>query len=106
MASESRSNSMFGTVPLNDGNYATWKIQCKMALIKERIWGIVNGTEEAPVEDASADKRAKISDQEGSSVGNYCFVSGALSTVSARRSQGPNGGLEHVGTTIFEEIVG
>ena len=32
-------------VPLSSTNYSTWKIQCKMALIKEGVWSIVNGTE-------------------------------------------------------------
>ena len=36
-------------VPLNS---STWKIQCKMALIKDGLWGIVNGTETAPTEGA------------------------------------------------------
>ena len=39
-------------VPLNSTNYSTWKIQCKMALIKEGLWCIVNGTEVAPTEGA------------------------------------------------------
>ena len=38
-------------VPLNRTNYATWKIQCKMALVKDGLWGIVNGTETAPAEE-------------------------------------------------------
>ena len=37
-------------VPLNDSNYGTWKIQCRMALMKEGLWGIVNGTEVAPAQ--------------------------------------------------------
>ena len=37
---ESRSVAL---VPLNAKNYATWKIQCKMALIKDGLWGITNG---------------------------------------------------------------
>ena len=37
-------------VPLNSSNYSTWKIQCKMALVKEGLWGIVNGSETAPTE--------------------------------------------------------
>ena len=37
-------------VPLNSKNYSTWKIQCKMALMKEGLWRIVNGTEVAPTE--------------------------------------------------------
>ena len=45
-------------VPLNSTNYSTWKIQCKMALIKEGLWCIVNGTEVAPME--GADQQAKF----------------------------------------------
>ena len=33
---------------LNGPNYATWKVQCKMALIKEGLWNIVTGNEHAP----------------------------------------------------------
>ena len=36
-------------VPLSSTNCSTWKIQCKMALIKEGLWGIVNETETAPI---------------------------------------------------------
>ena len=50
-------------VPLNCTNYSTWKIQCKMALIKEGLWGIVNGTEMAPTE--GADQRAKFAARRG-----------------------------------------
>lgn len=37
-------------VPLNGGNYATWNIQCRMALIKEGLWNIVCGTETSPAQ--------------------------------------------------------
>ena len=37
-------------VPLNGANYATWKTQCEMALIKDSLWGIVNKTETVPTE--------------------------------------------------------
>ena len=33
---------------LNGPNYATWKVQCKMALIKEGLWNIMTGNEHAP----------------------------------------------------------
>ena len=36
--------------PLNGSNYVTWKIQCRMALMKEGLWKIVDGTEVAPGE--------------------------------------------------------
>ena len=29
-------------------NFATWKIQCKMALMRDGLWGFVTGTEERP----------------------------------------------------------
>ncbi|KAK3894704.1 hypothetical protein Pcinc_001550 [Petrolisthes cinctipes] len=35
-------------VPLDGRNYATWKVQCKMALIKEDVWSLVDGTEPLP----------------------------------------------------------
>ena len=46
-------------VPLKGPNYATWKIQCRMALMKEGLWGIVTGTEEPPSEE-EAEKYAKF----------------------------------------------
>ena len=42
-------------VPLNSTNYSTWKIQCKMALIKEGLWDI---TETAPTE--GVERQAKF----------------------------------------------
>ena len=38
-------------IPLNDKNYPTWKIQCRIAPIKNSLWGIVQGTEVAPGEE-------------------------------------------------------
>lgn len=35
-------------VPLKGENYPTWKIQVRMALMKENLWSIVSGTESAP----------------------------------------------------------
>ena len=49
MASENRSV----IVPLNSSNYATWKIQCRMALIRDAVWNIVDGTEVAPTGSAA-----------------------------------------------------
>ena len=36
--------------PLNDKNFATWKIQVKMTLIKDDLWNIVKGDEVAPTD--------------------------------------------------------
>ena len=53
MASDSRTVTI---VPLNGSNYPTWKVQCRMALMKDGLWNIVNGTETAPT-GAEADRR-------------------------------------------------
>ena len=37
-------------VPLSGSNYPTWKVQCRMALVKDGLWSIVNGTETIPDE--------------------------------------------------------
>lgn len=46
-------------VPLTGKNYPTWKVQCKMALMKDSLWGIVAGSETLS-RDASADTRKKL----------------------------------------------
>ena len=45
MASETKAVSI---VPLNGTNYPTWKIQCRMALMKDGLWSFVDGTEIVP----------------------------------------------------------
>ena len=40
--------STVSVVPLNGSNYATWKVQAKMVLLKDGLWKIVDGTETAP----------------------------------------------------------
>ena len=46
-------------VPLNGSNYPTWKVQCRMALMKDGLWTIVDGTE-APPPEQEADKYRKF----------------------------------------------
>ena len=46
-------------VPLIGSNYPTWKAQCRMALMKDGLWGIVNESERPP-EENQADKYAKF----------------------------------------------
>ena len=43
-------SKMVAVIPLNRKNYAMWKVQFKMALVKDGLWGISNGTETAPAE--------------------------------------------------------
>jgi len=45
MASDSKTVSI---IPLNGANYPTWKVQCQMALMKDRLGSIVNGSENFP----------------------------------------------------------
>ena len=35
-------------IPLNESNYATWKLQMKMTLIRDDLYGIVDGSENEP----------------------------------------------------------
>ena len=56
MASESKTVTV---IPLNGSNYPTWKVQCRMALMKDGLWSIVSGSERAPAA-AKADKYAKF----------------------------------------------
>ena len=35
-------------ISLNGMNYPSWKVQCRMALVREGLWGIVTGTEDPP----------------------------------------------------------
>ena len=46
-------------VPLKGTNYMTWKVQCRMALVREGLWGIVAGTEECPDATTHPEKHAK-----------------------------------------------
>ena len=45
-------------VPLTGANYCTWKIQCKMSLMREGLWGIVTKTEAEP--DSGTERHAKF----------------------------------------------
>ena len=40
--------------------YPTWKVQCRMALVRDGLWGIVEGTETAPPAEGTADRRSKF----------------------------------------------
>lgn len=53
MSTELKSMMM---VPLNGNNYATWKIQCKMALMKDGLWSIVKCDEILPQNEAERRK--------------------------------------------------
>lgn len=46
-------------VPLKSTNYKTWKVQCRMALVREGLWGIVAGTEACPDATDSRDRYTK-----------------------------------------------
>ena len=56
MASESKTVTV---IPPNGSNYPTWKVQCRMALMKDGLWSIVSGSERRP-DVAEPDKYAKF----------------------------------------------
>ena len=57
-------------VPLTGANYPTWKVQYRMALVRDGLWGIVSGTEDAPVE--GDDYRSKFLARRDLRTGYYC----------------------------------
>lgn len=46
---------MASIIPLNGKNYPTWKVQCRMALMRDGVWGIVAKTEVSPGSDKAED---------------------------------------------------
>ena len=46
-------------IPLKGNNYPTWKVQCQMALMRDGVWGFLDGTEQRPSE-SDADRRNKF----------------------------------------------
>ena len=46
--------SPYGFEKLNDGNYATWAFDVKYQFLKEKLWGLVSGTEVAPTPPAQS----------------------------------------------------
>lgn len=63
MASEMKT---VATVILKGSNCDTWKVQCRMELVKGGLWSIVSGSEAFPSEDCN---------EKGSLVGHYRVVS-------------------------------
>ena len=45
--------------PLTGQNYPTWKIQCKMALVRDGLWELVDGSETL-ADDANAETTSKF----------------------------------------------
>ena len=81
-------------VLLNGRNYPTWKVQCRMALMKESLWGIISGTEETPGED-NADA-LKIYGKKTLCPRNYRAGCGPVIIISIERPGGSESSLEEV----------
>ena len=62
--------------PLNGQNYATWKFQCKMVLIKDRLWNIVTGTE-------GENDRRKYLLRKDRAISHNCFICGTNASIFA-----------------------
>ena len=45
-------------VPLTGAKYCTWKVQCKMSLMHDGLWGIVSRTETSP--ETGTERHAKF----------------------------------------------
>ena len=49
-----------GIIPLNGSNYPTWKLQCRISLMRNGVWSIMNGSENSPPEDGDRNLLAKF----------------------------------------------
>ena len=58
-------------VPQNGTSYPTWKIQCRIALMKEGLWKIVTGDEPTP-DGTDEAVTAKLCCKERSGFGYHC----------------------------------
>ena len=109
MADSAMRLNTVAVVPLNGANYGTWKIQCRMTLMKDNLWGIVSGTEVAPAE-TEADKYAKFvvrrDKREEKSTGDYCAFRRSLAVVLVRRPRRPCSCLEKALGAIPKENLG
>ena len=65
-------------VPLTGANYPTWKVQCKMSLIKDGLWGVIKANETAPEKNDGA---APSSSFKKLCPGYYYFVHQSISTL-------------------------
>ena len=97
------SNSVIA--PLCGSNYATWKLQCKMSLLKDNLWGIVSGTEKFPTSNEGG-AQGVYSQRRDKSLGHYSAVYRSVPTVPPWRFRRPE---DHMGLslkTVSEEIMG
>ena len=71
-------------VPLNGTNYSTWKIQCRMALKKDGLWTIVDGSETPPDASEAAEYAKFIARRDRAlAVLRYCTLSAILKAQSS-----------------------
>lgn len=71
-------------IPLKGSNYRTWKIQCKMALMREGLWDIV-AQETKPSEDEAKLHTCYLSKNNGA-LANNCSVSSSVASLLTGRT--------------------
>src|SRR5204863_5096858 len=69
--------SPYGFEKLNDGNYATWEFDVKYQFLKEKLWGLVSGTESHPV------RRVPVSTADETAVETADLVTDAAAAAAA-----------------------
>ena len=91
------------TVSLNSRNYPTCKIQCRMVLIRDGLWSIVNGTEIAP------DETAKLREhllREEIKPSLHCTLSRPIIAVFTWQSRRPKNSRDQASRTISKKDMG
>ena len=91
-------------VSLNSRNYATWKIQCRMALIRDGFWLNVNGIEIAP--GGTAEAARKFASRRDKSPHCHCTLSRPIIAVFTWQSTSPKSSLDQASKTISKKDMG
>jgi len=63
----------YGFEKLNDGNYATWAFNVKYQFLKEKLWGLVSGTEAAPMPPVQAVSESEVDQNENDTTAQEAY---------------------------------
>ena len=93
-------------VPLNGTDYATWKVQCKMTLIRDGVWNIVNGTEIVPDSRTEMGLHAKYLSRKDRALATIVLSLEPFTFVPNWGSRRSGSSMEKINRPVSEEDVG
>src|SRR5436189_3129368 len=92
----SSNRTPFGFEKLNDGNYATWAFDVKYQFLKEKLWGLVSGTESPPVRRVPVSTAVETADQVADAAAALQAGEEHRATLSVWEDIGSRGSIDHV----------